>query len=414
MEKRSERNEREFVAPEKEAPPVTEEQASKAVATPQSAMTQPGPGRSPIGLLIALAFFSAIVGGLVLAYTLPYMYGSTPAAVFSGPQGQPAAGSGTTINVEGGGLTAASAVAEKLRPSVVNIDIRTGARGSGGSGLYGGVGTGVIYSQDGYIVTNNHVVSGARDIVVTIGTEEVPATLVAADPESDLAVIKVDKTGLPAAELGSTEELKVGAIAIAIGSPFGFQHSVTSGIISALDRNLTIPGSRSGTSVTLTNLIQTDAAVNPGNSGGALSDATGKIIGINTLIVSGSGTSEGVGFAIPVETVKDVADQLIKDGKASHPFIGIIGGTVSDVATEESGVNKGVIISEVVSGGPAARAGLRKGDIIVAVDGKDIEDMPDLISTIRDNKVGDKIEITYLRSGAENTVSLTLVEKPRQ
>lgn len=413
MEERSERNEQEFVAPEEEAPPIAEEPAP-IVATPESAMTQQGPGRSPIGLLIALAFFSAIVGGLVLAYTLPYIYGSTPAAVFSGPQGQPAAGSGTTINVEGGGLTAASAVAEKLRPSVVNIDIRTGAQGSAGSGSFGGVGSGVIYSEDGYIVTNNHVVSGARDIFVTIGTEEVPATLVAADPESDLAVIKVDKTGLPAAEFGSTENLKVGAIAIAIGSPFGFQHSVTSGIVSALDRNLSIPGSRAGASVTLTNLIQTDAAVNPGNSGGALSDAAGKIIGINTLIVSGSGTSEGVGFAIPVETVKDVADQLIKDGKASHPFIGIIGATVSDVATEESGVDKGVIISEVVSGGPAAGAGLRKGDIIVAVAGKDIEDMPNLISTIRDNKVGDKIEITYLRSGAESKVSLTLVEKPRQ
>jgi S1-C subfamily serine protease len=413
MEVRGERNEQEFAAPEEGAPPIEKEPTTKVV-TPEKGTPKKGWGGSQIGVLIILAFFSAIVGGLVLAYTLPYIYGSTPAAVFSRPQVQSAGGSATTINVEDGGLTAATAVAEKLRPSVVNIDIKTGAQGSTGSGMLGGVGSGVIYSQDGYIVTNNHVVSGANDIAVTIGMEEVPATLVAADPESDLAVIKVDKTGLPAAEFGSTENLKVGAIAIAIGSPFGFQHSVTSGIISALDRNLTIPGSQTGASVTLTNLIQTDAAVNPGNSGGALSDAGGKIIGINTLIVSGSGTSEGVGFAIPVETVKDVADQLIKDGKASHPFIGIIGGTVSDVTTGESGVDKGVIISEVVTGGPAARAGLRKGDIIVAVDGKDIEDMPDLIATIRDNKVGDKIEITYLRSGAESKVSLTLVEKPRQ
>jgi S1-C subfamily serine protease len=188
---------------------------------------------------------------------------------------------------------------------------------------------------------------------------------------------------------------------------------VTSGIISALNRTVTVPSEQTRESITYVNLIQTDASINPGNSGGALSDASGKVIGINTLIISSSGTNEGVGFAIPVETVKSVADQLIKGGKASHPYMGIEGLDVAKTDNNIS-VNEGAIITRVIPGSPAAQAGLQKDDILTAVNGKPIEDMIGLITEIRQKKVGDNIEITYLRNGKENKATLTLAEKPRQ
>jgi len=367
------------------------------------------------GLLIAVAFFGAVIGGLIAAYAVPYMYGSTPQVVFGGRQAQPAGDSKEIINVEGGAVSPATAVSKKLTPSIVNISISQGPQDSVHSGLMGGVGSGVIYTEDGYIITNNHVVSGAREIVVTIGTDEVNAKLVAADQETDLAVLKVDRKGLKAAEFGSTKDLQVGEPAIAIGSPFGFEHTVTSGIISALNRNVTIPNERTGGNATYTNLIQTDASINPGNSGGALSDSSGKVIGINTLIISSSGTNEGVGFAIPVETAKSVADQLIKNGKASHPYMGILGRNVSDVAAGDSSISvkEGTIIVEVIPGGPAAKARLKKDDIIIAADGTPIDDMDGLIAEIRQKKVGDSIEITYIRNGKQNKATITLTEKPR-
>lgn len=371
-------------------------------------------GGKVTGLLIAVAFFSAIIGALVATYAVPYMYGSTPATVFGSRQAQPGSSKGTIINVKNGSVSPATAVAEKLRPSVVNISVNQGPQDRIHSNLTGGVGSGVIYTEDGYILTNNHVVSGAREIFVTIGTDEVKARLIAADAETDLAVLKVDRKGLNAAEFGTTKDLKVGEPAVAIGSPFGFEHTVTSGIISALNRTLTIPDEQTGESVVFTDLIQTDAAINPGNSGGILSDASGKVIGINTLIISSSGASEGVGFAIPVETAKNVASQLIEKGKASHPYMGILGRNASDIATEDSGITakQGAVVIEVLPGSPSAKAGLRKDDIITAVEDGRIEDMDDLIAEIRQRKVGDSVEITYLRNGKSNKTRLNLAEKP--
>jgi len=253
-------------------------------------------------------------------------------------------------------------------------------------------------------------------VMTAIGTDEIKARLVAADPETDLAVLKVDKKGLNAAEFGSTKSLQVGEPAIAIGSPFGFEYTVTSGIISALNRTVTIPDEETGGNITFTNLIQTDAAINPGSSGGVLSDATGKVIGINTLIISSSGAYEGVGFAIPVETVRSVADQLIEKGKASHPYMGIYGRDARDIVVADSSapIKKGAVIVEVVPGSPATKAGLRKEDIITAVDNTSIEDMDDLIAEVRQREVGDSVKITYFRNGKEHKVDLTLTEKPRQ
>ncbi|MEW5705879.1 MAG: trypsin-like peptidase domain-containing protein [Actinomycetota bacterium] len=368
-----------------------------------------------IGILVAVSLISAIIGGVISAYITPNVRSSVPEATPSDRQIHPADGQKQVIKA-GDLVSPATAVANRLKPSVVNISVNQGPRDAIHSGLVGGVGSGVIYRDDGYIITNNHVISGAREVFVTIGTDEIKARLVAADPETDLAVLKVDKKGLNAAEFGSTKSLQVGEPAIAIGSPFGFEYTVTSGIISALNRTVTIPDEETGGNITFTNLIQTDAAINPGNSGGVLSDATGKVIGINTLIISSSGAYEGVGFAIPVETVRSVADQLIEKGKASHPYMGIYGRDARDIVAADSSapIKKGAVIVEVVPGSPAAKAGLRKEDIITTVDNTSIEDMDDLIAEVRQREVGDSIKITYFRNGKEHKVDLTLTEKPRQ
>ncbi|MBS3908106.1 MAG: trypsin-like peptidase domain-containing protein [Actinobacteria bacterium] len=376
-----------------------------------------GDGKRNISaLIIALAFVSAIVGGVVATYLVPYMYGSSPAAVFGGGSGISGNGATEIIAVDKGAVSPVTAVAKKLRPSIVNINVRQSIEEPFHPDVVSGAGSGVIYREDGYILTNNHVVSGAKDIFVTVGTDEIKGTLVGADRETDLAVIKIKRKGLPAAEFGSTKDLQVGEIAVAIGSPFGFEHTVTSGIISALNRTVSIPDSRGNEVTTYTDLIQTDAPINPGNSGGALSDAKGRVIGINTLIISSSGVTEGVGFAIPSETVRNVADQLIEKGKASHPYMGIQGSNIDDVLvdTSELAVSNGAIVLDVLKGTPAEKAGLKKNDVITAIDGEKIETMDELLVLIRQKKVGDKIELTYYRGKDKKTVELTLVEKPKR
>ncbi|MDP2210691.1 MAG: trypsin-like peptidase domain-containing protein, partial [Candidatus Aquicultor sp.] len=317
MEERRDFEEKEEQVRE-ETPDPLEVRSAPMQSSPKIAASQSRGGgtRNIAVLIIALAFVSAVVGGVVATYLVPYMYGSSPTAVFGGRSGISGNGATEIIAVDKGAVSPVTAVAKKLQPSIVNINIRQSIEEAFHPDVVSGVGSGVIYREDGYILTNNHVISGAKDIFVTVGTDEIKGTLVAADRETDLAVIKIDRKGLPAAEFGSTKDLQVGEIAVAIGSPFGFEHTVTSGIISALNRTVSIPDTRGNDVTTYTNLIQTDAPINPGNSGGALSDAKGRVIGINTLIISSSGVTEGVGFAIPSETVQNVADQLIKKGKA--------------------------------------------------------------------------------------------------
>ncbi|HEY3375652.1 MAG TPA: trypsin-like peptidase domain-containing protein [Candidatus Aquicultor sp.] len=365
-----------------------------------------------LGAMIAtVALASAILGGIIATMLVPLMYGSSPSSIFSG---QPAISAKEIIKVNKDAVSPVTAVAKKMTPSVVNIRVGQNMHDKFHPDVVSGAGTGVIFSKDGYIITNNHVVSDAKNIYVTIGTEEVKGKLVAADKEVDLAVLKVDKTNLPAAEFGSTKHLQVGEIAVAIGSPFGFEKTVTSGIISALNRTVTVPEETSNDVTTYTNLIQTDAPINPGNSGGALGDAQGRVIGINTLIVSSSGVTEGVGFAIPVETAVSVARQLIKLGKASHPYIGIVGQNVDQgyVQDKKVGVQQGAYVIEIVKGGPAAKAGLKAKDIILSVDASPIDSMDDLIAEIRQKKVGDTLTLIYIRNGKREMAKLVLAEKP--
>jgi S1-C subfamily serine protease len=276
-------------------------------------------------MLVGMAFVSALIGGIIATFLVPTMLGMNLLTLFKG-----GAKPVTTERVVYRGDSAASLptdtvieVAKKVQPSVVNIRTKSVMSDLFHENLWvSGQGSGVIFRNDGYIITNNHVVEGANEIWVTIGTDEdIKGTVVGTDPETDLAVVKVDRKDLRSADLGSVRDLQVGEPAIAIVSPFGFERTITAGIISALNRTVTLPASSGNSNKTYTGLIQTDAAINPGNSGGALCDAEGRVIGINALIYSQTGGYEGIGFAIPIDKARSVANQLIEKGKATRPSL---------------------------------------------------------------------------------------------
>ena len=297
---------------------------------------------------------------------------------------------------------AVSAVAEKVKSSVVNIQVQIQQQDRYGNMQQGeGVGSGIIFSSDGYIITNNHVAGQATSIKVTLNNgKEYAAKLIGADSNTDIAVIKIDAQGLTPAVFTGIESIKVGELAIAVGSPFGLQQSVTVGVVSALGRDVAL----SSESLPMVDLIQTDAAINPGNSGGALVNSAGQIIGVNTMIYSTSGSSAGIGFAIPSNTAVNIADQLIKYGVAKIPFIGIeMGNNATDIA--------GVLISSVVVGQPAETAGLKAGDIITEIDKTAIENTYQLLALLLRHNVGDSIEIKYYRNSQYLTVNVVLAEK---
>lgn len=295
-----------------------------------------------------------------------------------------------------------SAIAQQVSPSVAHVDVR----GPAGAGS----GSAVVYRADGILVTNAHVVGTSDQVRVTLPDgDSMDAEVVGADPASDIAVLRVDAEDLPVPVwAGAENSPQIGETAVAIGSPFGLDGSVTSGIVSALDR--TLP-SRQGV---LIDLIQTDAAVNPGNSGGALVDGEGRVIGVNTAIASRSGGSQGIGFAIPSTTVMNVADQLIETGEVQLGYLGIVGQTVDpDIAQlYDLPSDAGAVIAELDPDGPAAAAGLRTGDIIVAIDGEEVATMAELAGRIQLRRPGDDIALEVLRDGEEQRVTVTLDERP--
>src|SRR5216684_203521 len=270
-----------------------------------------------------------------------------------------------------------------------------------------GLGSGVIISPDGYIVTNNHVIDGAVDIRVTMSNREVfPAKLVGADPLTDLAVIKVNGTNLPSVPWGNSANLHPGQTVLAFGNPYGFRFTVTRGIISALNRANPDASDRRKPGA----FIQTDAAINPGNSGGALVDARGELIGINTFLISSSGSFSGMGFAIPAQIVKPTVETLIRDGKVTHAFIGI---QISDVTPDNAKffqMNKaeGALISEVEPDAPGAKAGLRTGDVITELDGKPVNDAGQLQMTVGQKRPGETIHLLVMRDSKRTSVAVKL------
>lgn len=274
-----------------------------------------------------------------------------------------------------------------------------------------GTGSGVIFDANGYIATNNHVVENAREIVVSLADGRVlPGQVLGADPATDLAVVKVDATGLPAATLGDSDTLLVGEPAIAIGNPLGleFKGSVTAGVISALNRSIEI-GERKF------KLIQTDAAINPGNSGGALVNADGVVVGINSAKISVAGV-EGIGFSIPINTARPILQSLIEKGRVIRPYlgVGILDRNTAAAYGYELSIDKGVYLVQVVKSGPAGKAGLKEGDIILKIADMDINSVADLRGAVDAQAVGSTINVTIIRKGNQYAVNVLLEEMPSQ
>ena len=313
-----------------------------------------------------------------------------------------------------------AAAAQKAMPAVVSINTSKEVRSPHlndpwfhfffgdqiGTQQQTGLGSGVIVSPDGYILTNNHVVEGADQITVTLADSRIAeARIVGTDPETDLAVLKIELDKLPVIVLGNSDHAVVGDTVLAIGNPFGVGQTVTSGIISALGR------SELGIN-TFENFIQTDAAINPGNSGGPLFDASGRVIGITSSIatLSQESGSIGLGFAIPVNVVKNVAAQLVDDGQAEHAFLGV---TLSDGTASADGVTRrGAVVESVTDGSPAAKAGLRTGDVVVAVDKDPVGGAESLTAFVRSLAAGDDVTLTVVRDGKAVELDVTLATRP--
>jgi S1-C subfamily serine protease len=310
------------------------------------------------------------------------------------------------------------AVAEAVTPSVVRVDVSVNGTGAGAVPGRPSLGSGVIYRSDGYILTNEHVVSAGDEVTVRLASGDIlDAEVIGRDQLNDLAVLKVEATELPAIRLrdAEAEPLVVGETVVAIGSPFGLDASVTAGVISALNREIRLDEQEGGGLLTIPSVIQTDAAINPGNSGGALVDAQGRLIGINTAILTASGANQGVGFAVSAEQAIVSADQLIELGFVRHPLLGIAGADVTPAVAERFGLpaSRGAVVESVQEGTGAAEADLRAGDIIVAVDGEPLATMSELVAEVRRRQPGDDVVLTIIRDGEESDVEVVLSERPR-
>jgi serine protease DegQ len=325
--------------------------------------------------------------------------------------GQPAPAGGERKEA----LGSYNVAARKATPSVVNVySQRGGARRTPfggrpeGDGSGGGLGSGVIVSADGYILTNNHVVDGAQAVAVALAEgKPLPTRVVGTDPETDLAVLKIEAAELQPITLGDSDAVQIGDVVLAIGNPFGVGQTVTQGIVSGTGRN------RMGIN-TFENFIQTDASINPGNSGGALVDTGGRLIGINTAILSPSGGSLGIGFAIPVRTATEVMKQLIEEGRVSRGWLAVEAQDVTPQLARPHGIkaSEGALLVRLMPGGPADKSGLRAGDVVVSVDGKRVTDTRDLVNATTAVKPGNKSQFSVIRDGNKLDVAVEVGRRP--
>ena len=395
--------------------------------------------RSRIAAFARSPFGSALLGGLVVGVLGWIAIGAgwvasdddSPSTVATAPLAAAASDS------DGGGPTV-NEIYRKDGPGVVLVESTRAPQSSplepfGQPGGGGGTatGSGFVIDEDGHIVTNAHVVDGAESVEVTLGEdgESFDADVVGTDPSTDIAVLDVDAPGdqLHPLSLGDSADVQVGDPVVAIGNPFGLDRTVTAGIVSALQREI-----RSPNGFTIRDAIQTDAPINPGNSGGPLLDAAGRVIGVNSQIeASGGNGNVGIGFAVPIDTTREVAQQLIEDGEVQHAFLGVSG---TDVTPEIADVlnldnDEGALVQSVVPDSPADKAGIEAGDaqatiggqqlnaggdVIVEADGKAVTDMSDVIAAVDSKHPGDKLELTVVRGGDQRTVSVTLGDRPAE
>ncbi len=393
---------------------------------------------TPLGAAVIGGLIVAVIGLIAIAAGLVHSSSSTNtvATLAPAPLPQPASqttGKGQTVNQiyqeDSPGVVFIQSTLKPQGASLIN------PFGGGGGGSSGGTatGSGFVLDHDGHILTNAHVVDGASKIEVTLGNQDtsspISATVVGKDPSSDIAMLKVDAPAdqLHPLPLGSSSDTQVGNPVVAIGNPFGLDRTVTAGIVSALQRQIQAPNG-----FTIDNVIQTDAAINPGNSGGPLIDANGQVIGINSQIESPNGGGNvGIGFAIPINTVRAEIQQLLQNGTVKHAFLGISG---TDLTPEMAQVlnlpvQNGALVQTVTPGGPAAKAGIKGGngnatvnvggqriqaggDVIVAIDGKPVNSMTDVINDISTKQPGDTVQLSLVNGSQKRTVSVTLGNRP--
>ena len=345
-----------------------------------------------VGLASALAASLLSTGLAVVAGNLLDAGGSSRAVDSAGLFTQPTL-AGTRADVV--------TVAERIRPAIVQLKVERGRTGSG---------SGVLFRDDGHLLTNAHVVDGATSVMVVLSSgRELPARVVGSDVESDTAVVKIDGGPFPVAELGSTTDLKVGQQAIAVGSPLGLTGgpSVTVGVVSALHRSV-----RTRTGTSLMDMVQTDAPIAPGSSGGALLDADGKVIGITTALAMTDTGAEGFGFAIPIDAARNVADQLITTGKVVTVWLGVAGSDLDGATARDLNLDGGAMIEEVKADSPAARAGLAPRDVIVRVDDKPVTSMTMLVVAVRSHRPGDVFTVEIVRDKQRHGMTVTVAERP--
>jgi S1-C subfamily serine protease len=391
--------------------------------------------RSRIASLVRTPFASALLGGLVVGILgwVAIAAGWIDADEDPGTTLATAPLTAAASDSDNGGQTV-NEIYRKDSPGVVQVEATRGPQeapldpfGEGGGGI--ATGSGFVIDEDGHIVTNAHVVDGAESVQVTLGEdgESFDAEVVGADPSTDVAVLQVDAPAdqLHPLALGDSSDVEVGDPVVAIGNPFGLDRTVTAGIVSALQREINAPNG-----FTIRNAIQTDAPINPGNSGGPLLDTAGRVIGVNSQIeASGGNGNVGIGFAVPIDTTHEIAQQLIDSGEVQHAFLGVSGADLTPEIADVLNLDRddGALVQSVVPDSPADEAGIESGDaettiegqplraggdVIVAVDGEAIQDMGDVIAAVDSKRPGDELELTLLRGGDERTVTVTLGDRP--
>ena len=385
--------------PEAETPPSTPTQTpwwvSDASSSVSTSLTTLAPAKRVIQVTWYIALAMSLIAGVVGALIGKTAFDNSTNLI-------------TSNKVIDRAPDSIAGIAARVSPSVVEIDSTTSSGSDTGSGFF--------IAKNGYIMTNNHVIetaflAKAKITVKLSNNNEYTATVVGRDTSYDLAVLKIDVSDAPALVLGNSDNVQVGDPVIAIGSPLGLQGTVTSGIISAKNRPVTTSSDNTAGESSFIDALQTDAAINPGNSGGPLVDATGAVIGVNSAIASlgstidGQPGSIGLGFAIPINQAKTQADQLIKTGTSHHPIVGMS----LDSSYPGPGAKIADTASAILPGGPAAKAGLQPGDIILAIDGKEISVADDLIVAIRSHAIGDTVTLKYQRGSVIKSVQVTLV-----